>query len=123
MQLEDGTIIYIQAVENVNTPAIASPAEDDDDEESLLISKGTSQPTQPQNIPQFQQIDKTIKAYTNYALKAFKEVATANVDKVTLEFGINIGGSTGIPFVTQGTVESNLKITVECTFPPKKNNS
>jgi hypothetical protein len=40
----------------------------------------------------------------------------ANVDKVTLEFGIEIGGETGIPYVTKGTAKSNLKMQVECSF-------
>ncbi|HEY9605328.1 MAG TPA: CU044_2847 family protein [Allocoleopsis sp.] len=45
------------------------------------------------------------------------EKAIANVDKVTLEFGIELGGEAGVPYVTKGTAKSNLKITVECSFP------
>ena len=45
--------------------------------------------------------------------------AIANVDKVTLEFGIELGGEAGVPYVTKGTAKSNLKITVECSFPDK----
>jgi hypothetical protein len=52
-------------------------------------------------------------------LNAFKKVAIANVDKVTLEFGIEIGGEAGVPYVTKGSAKSNLKITVECSFPDK----
>jgi len=52
-------------------------------------------------------------------LSAFKKVAIANVDKVTLEFGIELGGEAGVPYVTKGTAKSNLKITVECSFPEK----
>lgn len=65
----------------------------------------------------FQAIEGTIRAYTTYTLNAFKQVAIANVDKVTLEFGIEIGGEAGVPYVTKGTAKSNLKITVECSFP------
>ncbi|MCX7595121.1 MAG: hypothetical protein N2235_15450 [Fischerella sp.] len=44
-----------------------------------------------------------------------------NVDKVTLEeFGIELGGEAGIPYVTKGTAKSNLKITAECSFPENK---
>ena len=59
----------------------------------------------------------TIRAYIDYTLQAFRDLAIANVDKVTLEFGIKIGGEAGIPYVTKGSAESNLKITVECSFP------
>ena len=38
------------------------------------------------------------------------------VDKVTLQFGIRVGGEAGVPYVTKGTAESNLSITVECSF-------
>jgi hypothetical protein len=53
-------------------------------------------------------------------LNAFRDLAGANVDKVTLEFGIKVGGEAGIPYVTKGTAESNIKITVECSFPDTK---
>ncbi|MBD2305435.1 hypothetical protein H6G17_07900 [Chroococcidiopsis sp. FACHB-1243] len=48
-------------------------------------------------------------------------MAIANVDKVTLEFGIKVAGEAGIPYVTKGTTQSNLKITVECSFPKTDN--
>ncbi|MCC5625626.1 CU044_2847 family protein [Nostoc sp. CHAB 5715] len=54
---------------------------------------------------------------TVYSLNAFKKIPIANIDKVTLEFGIKVGGEAGIPYVTKGTAESNLKVTVECSFP------
>jgi len=72
---------------------------------------------QQQIAQNFQDIQKTIRAYTLYTLNAFKKVAIANVDKVTLEFGIELGGEAGVPYVTKGTAKSNLKITVECSFP------
>jgi hypothetical protein len=65
----------------------------------------------------FHAMQATIQAYTNYTLEAFKHLAGANVDKVTLEFGIKIAGEAGVPYVTKGTAESNLKVTVECSFP------
>ncbi|MEB3182154.1 MAG: CU044_2847 family protein [Nostocaceae cyanobacterium] len=55
--------------------------------------------------------------YFPYPLNAFKQVPIANVDKVTLEFGIELGGEAGVPYVTKGTAKSNMKITVECSFP------
>jgi len=71
----------------------------------------------PATVQSFQAIESTIKAYTTYTLSAFRQVAIANVEKVTLEFGIEIGGEAGVPYVTKGTAKSNLKITVECSFP------
>jgi hypothetical protein len=28
-----------------------------------------------------------------------------------------MGGEAGVPYVTKGTAKSNMKITVECSFP------
>jgi Trypsin-co-occurring domain 1 len=67
--------------------------------------------------PDFAAINSTIYNYTALTMNAFKKVKIANVDKVTLEFGIEVGGEAGIPYVTKGTAKSNLKITVECSFP------
>ncbi len=116
IELEDGTIIYIEATEDVGTPNVGEPKYSGDtlrSGEEALVSKGGVE----QAIQKFKTIEGTIRSYTTYTLNAFKEMAVANVDKVTLEFGIKVGGKAGIPFVTQGTAESNLKITVECSFP------
>jgi len=124
IQMDDGTIIWIEATEDVKpTPNKVTEATEEEEEEGLS-GKGESNSSalQKQAVKNFQAIQSTIRAYTNYTLNAFKQVAIANVDKVTLEFGIKIGGETGIPYVTKGTAESNLKITVECSFPKKPEN-
>jgi hypothetical protein len=38
-----------------------------------------------------------------------------------MEFGINVGGEVGFAFITKGSVASNIKVTVECTFPNQTN--
>ena len=114
IELEDGTVIMIESTEDVSAPSVkvGEPAS----EEQPLVPKGGMD----EAIQKFKTIEGTIRSYTNYTLNAFKEVASANVDKVTLEFGIKVGGEAGIPYVTRGTAESNLKITVECSFLEKK---
>ena len=58
----------------------------------------------------------TTSSYAHYTLDAFRKAGNANVDKVTLEFGVKIAGSAGIPYITEGSAEGNFKITVECSF-------
>ena len=118
IELEDGTVVYIESSEDVDVTETTAPYRDDDedDEEETLTTRGGGMDTA---IQKFKSIEGTIRAYTSHTLNAFKEVAAANVDKVTLEFGVKVGGEAGIPYVTKGTAESNLKITVECSFPPK----
>ncbi|MEM9264700.1 MAG: CU044_2847 family protein [Cyanobacteria bacterium P01_F01_bin.13] len=105
IQLEDGTIIYIEADESVTAPP---PSEG-----PTRTAKGPGE----QAIRNFQTMQGTIRTYTAHTLNAFKNMATANVDKVTLEFGITVAGEAGVPYVTKGSAECNLKITVECSFP------
>jgi hypothetical protein len=111
IELEDGTVIYIKATEKVNAPGVRDETEE---KKEVLVTRGGGL---KKTIQKFKSIEGTIRAYTTYTLNAFKEIATANVDKVVLEFGIKVGGEAGVPFMTKGTAESNLKITVECSFP------
>ena len=121
IQLEDGTIIYIEATDNVD--ALPVSIESPEGEEEALIDKGwDANVAQKQIVQNFQAIEGTIRAYTVYSLNAFKKIPVANIDKVTLEFGIKVGGEAGIPYVTKGTAESNLKVTVECSFPDQLEN-
>ncbi|HIK43691.1 MAG TPA: hypothetical protein IGR64_02270 [Leptolyngbyaceae cyanobacterium M65_K2018_010] len=122
IRLEDGTEIYMEATEDVVAPDLASalggtgtPAE------MTRTSKGVNwgsggQAAQIQAAQSFKAIEGTIRTYTSYTMNAFKDMATANVEKVVLEFGLKVGGEAGVPYVTKGTAESNLKITVECSF-------
>jgi Trypsin-co-occurring domain 1 len=85
IQLDDNTIIYIEASEDVNIPPIAT----EEEEEEALDEKGMSpEAVRKQMAQHFQAIQGTIRAYTVYTLSAFKQmpIANANVDKVTLEW-------------------------------------
>lgn len=119
LRLDDGTDIYMEATEDVEAPAAASSGDRYDDQTSrTLISLGTKTPqaAQTQAVQSFKAIESTIRTYTHYTMNAFRDMASANVEKVTLEFGLKVGGEAGVPYITKGTAESNLKITVECSF-------
>ena len=115
IQLDDGTIIYIESNSDVDLP----PTDDEipgDEEEEGLDDKGISpEKLGKQLIQHAQVIENTIRAYTIISLNAFKKHAVPDVNKVILEFGIELGGEGGVPYVTKGTVKSNLKVTVECS--------
>lgn len=118
--IDKDTVVYIEITEDVEATdgvTVLSTSEVDDEEEEAANQKGIKEDFQKH----IKDLQSTIFAYTNYSLAAFKKVAMANVDKVTLEFGIEIGGETGIPYVTKGTAKSNLKIQVECSFIDNKN--
>ncbi len=110
IELEDGTVVMIESDEDVDFP---DAKEGEPSEEESLVSKGGMDTA----VQHFKSIEGTIRDYTDHVLNAFREIAGANIDKVTLEFGIKVGGEAGIPYITKGTAESNLKISVECSFP------
>ena len=113
IQLDENTVIYIEATEDVDVPSVSTQTGG-----ARSGSKGAlSDSVKQQARESFNAIQSTIYTYTALTLNAFKKVAIANVDKVTLEFGIELGGEAGVPYVTKGTAKSNLKITVECSFP------
>jgi hypothetical protein len=112
IQIDESTVIYMEATEEVESP----PSQTTPSQER--VSKGTgSTGSQQQVLQNFQQIQQTIRTYTAYTLSAFRNLAVANVDEVVLQFGIEVGGEAGIPYVTKGTAKSNLNITVKCSFP------
>ena len=116
IKLDDDTIIFIESTEDVDISQTGSEVSDDEEEEEGLDDKGiSSEKLRKQLIQHAQIIENTIRAYTLISLNAFKKRAIPNVDKVTLEFGLELGGEAGIPYVTKGTAKSNLKITVECS--------
>jgi hypothetical protein len=64
-----------------------------------------------------QQARLLIRNYAMYAVTAFKDFGAAEVEEVTLKFAIKMGGKAGIPYITEGSAESNLEIEVKCKFP------
>lgn len=144
IQLEDGTEIYIESTEDVNVSPEAQGANCAPDEEEEQVrggqkggwgsggsrgfsgmgggsneAGGLSAKSAAAASQSFKAIEGTIRTYTNQTMNAFKDMASGNVDKVTLQFGIRIAGEAGVPYVTKGTAESNLSITVECSFDDK----
>lgn len=118
LELEDGTIIYLEAKQDVEIPVSVAPISEETEELTREdLEKGEKGLSKEQVLRNFKLVESTIRSYTHYTLNAFRQVANANINKVTLEFGMKVGGKAGIPYITEGTGESNLKITVECSFP------
>ncbi|MCA6583996.1 MAG: hypothetical protein IM537_21690 [Pseudanabaena sp. M57BS1SP1A06MG] len=114
LQIDDNTIIYIESSESVEVPVTPFP------EKGLVTYGDTS--TSEKIRENFDRLKSTLTHYTLNTIDAFKQASNtdiANIDKVTLKFGIKIAGEAGIPYITKGTAESNLEITVECSFPKK----
>lgn len=70
-----------------------------------------------------QKVHERIRGYTKFAVGAFKNFSEAEVEEITIKFGIKLGGKTGIPFITEGSAESNFEIEVKCKFPKTPDNT
>jgi hypothetical protein len=109
IEQEDGEILAIEISESEDDQQV----EPDSDRESYGIKEDA--------IAKLQDIHETIRFYTKYAIGAFKNLGDAEVEEVTLKFGLKIGGEAGIPILTKASAESNFEISVKCKFPPKPN--
>ncbi|OBQ12000.1 MAG: hypothetical protein AN482_07800 [Anabaena sp. LE011-02] len=126
IQLEDGTIIYIEASENIAVSIPQPPKKENLDfliptPEQADRSFGLEKLNEKLNIKeQGDKLQKTIQSYSKHIIQSFKDLALAEVSEVTLEFGVNVGGMTGIPYIVTGETSSNIKITVKCKFNQTK---
>ena len=63
----------------------------------------------------------TVRSYSETLLNAVQEGMTGLApDKVALEFGLQLGGEAGVPFVTKGTAQANVKVTIEWSLNREK---
>lgn len=113
VQVDADTVIYVETIDDVEAPSVVEEGE----EQIRGGQKGWLNNPSAQVAQNFKAIESTIKVYTQHTLNAFRDVALAEVQKVTLEFGVSLSGEGGVPYIATSTVECNVKITVECAFP------
>lgn len=117
IQIDADTIIYIEAAENLAVPEVSTGAIEGEVRRGGQKG-GVFNPTD-QMAQSFKAIESTIKTYTQHTLNAFRDASLAEVKKVSLEFGVNVSGMGGVPYIASGTAGCNIKITVECAFPDR----
>jgi len=112
LDIDGVTIVYIETTEEDVIGVI--------DQEDIPVTRGGSNSLSDPN--KSQSINNLIRSYTKYTLEALKNVAITdvNINKVSLEFGIEVAGEAGIPYITKGTAKSNIKVTLECNFSQNK---
>ncbi len=105
---EDGATytIYVDTRENTEIP---EQTELGDDRESYGLAEDT--------VVKLEEVHSSIRAYTKYAIGAFRNLGAVEVEEINLKFGLKIGGKTGIPILTEGSAEANFEIQVKCKFP------
>jgi hypothetical protein len=67
----------------------------------------------------------TVRGYSKIVLDTVQKSMTDlhTPSKVTMEFGLQAGGESGIPFVTKGSAQANVKVTIEWDLSKDKQQS
>jgi hypothetical protein len=110
-ELEDGSIIYFQVEETAATPTSVT--------RGFPFDPNAQAAAKEHAVQNFQAMQNLVRVYTVSTLNAFRNLGSAEVSEVTLEFGVSLDAKAGVPFIASGGASSNLKITVKCTFPKK----
>lgn len=120
IQVDANTVIYMEAMPGVAAPESQATSETSGEltrGDLNLGAKGGVTDAVQKVTQSFDVLEMKVKTCTEHTLRAFNNMALGTVDRVKLEFGVNVGGEAGVPYVTKGTAECSLKITVECSFP------
>lgn len=89
--------------------SLALPEEAISDEDNEYERMGIS------NVKvQLSDVHDKLQNYARYAIGAFQNVPFADVEEITVKFGIKVSGSTGIPILTHGSVEGDFHIELKC---------
>jgi hypothetical protein len=69
-----------------------------------------------------EQLVSTIRGYSSMLLDAIRDGTAGAVgpEKVTLEFGVQVSGQAGIPLITSGTVQANVKVSIQWSLGAKQ---
>lgn len=92
---------------------------EDDQEYEIYVESKTSaevpeeEPGYRDGVPtlKIKEFQGKIRDYAKLAVGAFKDLPDA--EEVTVKFGIKLAGKAGIPFLTEGSAESNFEIEVK----------
>ena len=110
-ELEDGSIIYFQVEETAVTSTTPK--------RSFGLPENDQNAAKEKAIQSFHAMQSLVRGYTVNTLNAFRNLGSAEVSEVTLEFGVSLDAKAGVPFIASGGASSNLKIIVKCVFPKK----
>ena len=104
--------LFMEAADSLALPD-SSGADGDDEYERMGINEVKVQ---------LSEVHAKLQNYARYAIGAFQNVPFADIEEITLKFGVKISGSTGIPILTHGSVEGDFHIEIKCKPKQKKTN-
>jgi len=102
LDLGNGQSVLVEADDEVSIPRSAVG--------EMAYQRG---PREAQARSSVERVQQMLRGFANGAVEALKDV-DAEVDRVTLEFGVSLGGDAGVPYVVKRKDEAMLKVTIDC---------
>ena len=102
LDLGDGKTVLVEANDNVSVPRGAIPGIP----YGRVARDGDA-------AARFDRVSDTLRGFAERSVQALKDV-DADIERVTLRFGISLGGDAGVPFVTKGSADGALSVTIQC---------
>ena len=97
--------LFMEAAEPLDFPGSSRSGDNDDEYERMGLSDVKVK---------LSDVHAKLQNYARYAIGAFQNVPFADVEEITLKFGVKVSGSTGIPVLTHGSVEGDFHIEIKC---------
>ncbi len=124
--LEDDGITYDVLIDSSTASSTANQSPQrrlqGSDHESYSPDRSGNKPADATRV-KLVDVHNTIKGYTQYAIGAFKNLAIADVEEITLKFNIKISAEGGLPIIASAKTESDFAIEVKCKFPKSSSGS
>lgn len=95
--------LFIESAESLDLPEPIDYSEDEYERMGLSNVR----------VP-LSEVHSKLKNYAHYAIGAFQNLPFADIEEITLKFGIKISGSTGIPVLTHGSAGGDFHIEIKC---------
>jgi Trypsin-co-occurring domain 1 len=109
--------VFIDSAQSVQ-PIIPNRYEDEDGSISMGPTRGGVESTIPPAVHvKLDEVYRSIQGYTQYAIGAFKNLAIAEVEEVTLKFSFKISATGGLPMIASSKTDADFAIEVKCKFP------
>jgi hypothetical protein len=107
--------VYVEMRSDTSLPELKDDAGERPGAKGIGVNKDV--------LVQLEKAHQVIRGYTLYALGAFKNFTAAEIEEITLKFGLKFSGQSGIPYIAQGSAETSLEVEVKCKLPDKKQSS
>lgn len=105
-QLQEGEEVFDIYIESKTEPVVQSEIGNPDDPGGMGIADDMR--------IRMQEAQKMIRGYTLYVVNSFRDFNAAEIEEVSLKFGLKFSGKMGIPYITECSADSNLEISVKC---------